>query len=38
VSEKIRGGLRMGSLAGKKNEALLFKWLWRLARDNIQEV
>jgi hypothetical protein len=44
VRETIRGGLRVGSLAGK-NKALLFKWIWRLedqsirglARDNIQE-
>ena len=41
VREKIRGGLRVGSLAGK-NKALLFKWIWRskymrLAKDNIKK-
>jgi len=35
VREKIRGGLRVGSLAGK-NKALLFKWIWRLEDQNIR--
>jgi len=34
VRKKKRGDLGVGSLEGKKNKALLLKWLWRLGDQN----